>query len=52
MIANIIVGVIIIAIITAATAKIVSEKKKGVKCVGCPYSGTTDSSKCSCSHDH
>jgi len=35
---NIIVTVIILAIVAAAIAKIVSEKKKGAKCIGCPYS--------------
>lgn len=33
--ANIIVSLVILVIIGAAIAKIISEKKKGVKCVGC-----------------
>ncbi len=45
--ANIIVMVIILTIVVAAIAKIVIEKRKGVKCVGCPYSQTGDSN-CSC----
>lgn len=44
--ANIIVVVIVLAIVTAAIAKIIIEKRKGVKCIGCPYSKTGRS--CSC----
>lgn len=44
---NIIVMIIILAIITGAIAKIIIEKRKGVKCVGCPHSKATDSS-CNC----
>lgn len=42
-----IVILIILAIVGAAITKIVIEKKKGVKCIGCPYSGT-GKSNCSC----
>lgn len=47
---NIIVAVVILAIVIAAIAKIVIEKRKGAKCIGCPYSQTsqTDSSSCGC----
>ncbi len=45
--ANIIVMIIILAIITIAIAKIVIEKRKGVKCIGCPYSKPCGSS-CGC----
>jgi len=44
---NIIVILVIIAIISAAIAKIIIEKKKGVKCIGCPASETTKKN-CSC----
>jgi len=44
---NIIVTVIILAIITGAIAKIVIEKRKGARCIGCPCS-RTGSSNCSC----
>ncbi len=44
---NIIVTLVLLAIISAAITKIVIEKKKGVKCIGCPYSGTSKSN-CSC----
>lgn len=42
---NIIVGLIIVAILGLAIRKIVVEKKKGAKCIGCPYGGAEDS-KC------
>lgn len=44
---NIIVIMIIAAIICAAIAKIIIEKKKGVKCIGCPNSGT-GKNQCGC----
>jgi hypothetical protein len=44
---DIIVSIIIITILTAAIAKIVIEKRKGAKCVGCSCSHTDDSS-CGC----
>ena len=37
---NIIVTIIILAIVIAAIAKIIVEKRKGAKCIGCPYSKT------------
>lgn len=43
---NIIVILIILAIIGAAIAKIIIEKKKGVKCIGCPSGGTSKSNCC------
>lgn len=45
--ANIIVILVILAIVCAAITKIVSEKKKGAKCIGCPHSGTSKSN-CGC----
>ena len=44
---NIIVILIILSIISAAIAKIIIEKKKGAKCIGCPYGGKSKSN-CSC----
>lgn len=44
---NIIVAIIILAIITGAIAKVVIEKRKGTKCIGCPC-GKTGGSNCSC----
>jgi len=45
--ANIMVSIIILAIVAAAIAKIVIEKRKGAKCIGCPQS-QTGSSSCRC----
>jgi hypothetical protein len=47
---DIIVILVILAIVGAAIAKIVSEKKKGVKCIGCPHSGTGKSNCCGSNH--
>ncbi|WP_425448251.1 hypothetical protein [Dethiothermospora halolimnae] len=44
---DIIVILIILAIVCGAVAKIIIEKKKGVKCIGCPHGGTSEKS-CSC----
>jgi len=41
-------GIVIFAIVFAASYKIYKEKKKGVKCVGCPYSQVGDDGSCSC----
>lgn len=44
---NLIVILVLLGIIGAAIAKIVIEKKKGVKCIGCPSSGTSKNN-CGC----
>lgn len=44
---NIIVSLVILAIVCAAISKIIIEKKKGSKCIGCP-SGGTNKSSCGC----
>jgi hypothetical protein len=44
---DIILVVVILAVVGAAIAKIVIEKRKGVKCIGCPASGS-DKSSCNC----
>jgi len=48
--ANIIVGLIILAIIALAILKIVSEKRKGAKCVGCAAGSSCSSKKGSSDH--
>lgn len=45
--ANIIVILVILAIVCAAISKIIIEKKRGAKCIGCP-SGGTSKSNCGC----
>ncbi|HOV27609.1 MAG TPA: FeoB-associated Cys-rich membrane protein [Pseudobacteroides sp.] len=45
---NVIVILIILAIVAVAIAKIVIEKKRGAKCIGCPHG--RGSSSCSCNH--
>lgn len=42
---NIIILAIVILSVTAACTYIYKEKKKGRKCIGCPYTGT-DSCHC------
>jgi hypothetical protein len=44
---NIIVALILLGIVGSAIAKIIIEKKKGAKCIGCPYGGNSKS-KCNC----
>ncbi|NLM96194.1 MAG: FeoB-associated Cys-rich membrane protein [Halanaerobiaceae bacterium] len=44
--ANIIVSLIILGIVVAAVSKIVIEKRRGAKCIGCPYSKSEGN--CSC----
>ncbi|MBO5460614.1 MAG: FeoB-associated Cys-rich membrane protein [Ruminococcus sp.] len=41
--ADLIVVAVVLAIIAAAVAYIVKEKKKGVRCIGCPAAGTCGS---------
>ncbi len=45
---NLIVILVIVAILGIAIGKIIIEKRKGVKCIGCPHSGTNEK-KGSCS---
>jgi hypothetical protein len=44
---NFIIVLVLILILGLSVAKIVSEKKKGHKCVGCPYSGNKNGG-CNC----
>lgn len=44
---NLIVALIILLIISGAAAKIIIEKRKGSKCLGCPYSESNEVN-CSC----
>ena len=47
--ADIIAAAVILAIITVSVRKIIVEKRKGTKCIGCPYSGKDN--KCSCRYN-
>lgn len=40
---------VLVVIVSLAILKIVSEKRKGAKCVGCPYS--KGSASCACPSD-
>lgn len=39
-IANLIISIILVALVGAAVLYIYKEKKKGKKCIGCPYGGS------------
>lgn len=47
---NIALVVIILLVLVCAAVYVIKEKKKGVKCVGCPYAKecAERSNKCSC----
>jgi len=44
MLTNLVIVLIIVAIIAGAAAKLISDRKKGGPCSGCPYSGLGDQS--------
>ena len=44
--ANLIIGIILLIIIGAAITHIVKEKKRGVKCIGCPAAGQCSRKNC------
>lgn len=53
---DLIVGAVVLLIVGAAMIYIRKEKKKGVRCIGCPSAGTCsrsngDGSACSCHTD-
>lgn len=43
---DVIIILVLVAIIGGATLYICREKKKGKKCIGCPYSGSCSSKNC------
>lgn len=49
--ADIIIIFILLVIVGAAIAYIVKEKKRGVKCIGCPSAGTCQKRNCGCHSD-
>lgn len=44
--ANVIIGVVLLLIVSGASAYIVKAKKKGVKCIGCPAGGCKSCGGC------
>ena len=44
---NLIVSLIILTVVGGAVAKIIIEKRKGTKCIGCPH-GQSNESDCGC----
>lgn len=42
---NLIVMIVVLVVIGTAVAYIIKEKKRGVKCIGCPSAGTCPNSK-------
>ena len=51
MLTNLVIVLIIVAIIAGAAAKLISDRKKGGPCSGCPYSGLGNQS-CQGPADH
>ena len=48
---DIVVGIIIALIVGAAAFYIIKEKKKGKKCIGCPYACSCSKTNCSSKKD-
>lgn len=48
MMANVIVGGIILLAVGAAVAYIIKAKKNGTKCIGCPSGGNCSHCSCGC----
>ena len=46
--ADLIIGIVLLAVIGAEVRYIVKAKKSGVKCIGCPNAGTCGKASCSC----
>lgn len=49
---DIIVILVIALIIGGAVWYIIKEKKKGKKCIGCPYASSCNTKRCSCNSDN
>jgi len=47
---NLIVILVLLLIFISAGGYIYNQKKKGVKCVGCPHSINNSDGSCSCNH--
>ena len=46
--ADFMIGIILLFVVGLAIRYIVKAKKSGVKCIGCPSSGTCSKKACSC----
>ena len=49
---NVIIGVIVLVIVSGAVFYIVKQKKKGVKCIGCPNGSACSGGCTSCSESN
>ncbi|MBR2895857.1 MAG: FeoB-associated Cys-rich membrane protein [Oscillospiraceae bacterium] len=49
---DVVIGAVLLLILGAAAVYVIREKKRGSKCIGCPYSKNCSSgqSGCSCNH--
>ncbi|MBR2132492.1 MAG: FeoB-associated Cys-rich membrane protein [Oscillospiraceae bacterium] len=49
---DIVTGAVLLLILSGAAVYMIREKKRGAKCIGCPYSKSCSSgqSGCSCNH--
>ena len=45
---DIVILVAVVGVVGGAVSYIVLSRKKGKKCIGCPYAGTCGKSNCSC----
>ena len=46
--ANLIIGIALLLVVGLAIRYIIKAKKSGVKCIGCPASGTCGKTTCNC----
>jgi len=46
-----IIATVVVVVVGAAVVYICKEKKKGKKCIGCPYADSCASKKCTCKKD-
>ena len=49
---NLIILAVVLLIVTACVFYIVREKKRGAKCIGCPYAKSCGKNHCDCSSNH
>lgn len=49
--ADIVILAVLLIIMGAAIAHIVKQKKKGVRCIGCPSAGTCHKQNCGCNYE-